>query len=34
MQFVFAQAYQVTDSFGKHKLKKPPERVVVTDRQY
>ena len=31
MQFLSAQAYQVTDSFGKHKLNKPPERVVVTD---
>lgn len=24
-------AYEITDSFGKHRLSKPPERVVVTD---
>ena len=23
--------YEVTDSFGKHRLQKPPERIVVTD---
>ncbi|MEO0442319.1 MAG: ABC transporter substrate-binding protein [Pseudomonadota bacterium] len=25
------RSYVVTDSFGKHRLQKPPERVVVTD---
>jgi len=27
----FAQAYEVTDSFGKHRFDQPPKRVVVTD---
>ena len=27
----FADSYEITDSFGKHRLQKPPERVVVTD---
>ena len=29
--FSYADAYEITDSFGKHRLEKPPERVVVTD---